>query len=508
MSDGHINRLVGWSVVGICLMAFVAIAAITATIYEYVPHSEDEVAYVFQAKVFASNRLVVPTPPAPDAFWTPFVVDYQGLRFSIKYPIGWSLLLSLGYRLGLPWLINTLLGSASLGLMAWLAAQLYGKQPAATGVERFLPLWVAGLGLLTPGFLFLSSSLLSHPASLFWTALALLSFYRLVSGSSARKAFWAFGTGFCLGWVFIIRPFDALGIALPLGLFLLAAIWRHECRWTAFLWLSLGGLLISLLPPLYWWSVVGQPFFDPYLLVWPYDKPGFGPDVGPQGYFLRDGLFLNTPLKLRALATGLFGWPGWSSLFFLPLAFITGQAKRWDWLLLSTILGTIFVYIFYWAFGGVDGGFPRYYYAALPAFLLLTVRGLTVSAQLLADHFGSKADWLLSLVVVGLMSYNLIWHLPPLLTAQKGRYAITPTPLNMVAQADLPGPNLILVEGFDSWHDFAAPFAANDPTLSGKTVFAIDWNQSYTADLRRHFLERDCYQLREKTLSPCPGLEE
>ena len=57
------NARFGWGVALICLTAFVAIAILSAQIFEHVPHSEDEVAYIFQAKLYAQNRLTVPTPP-------------------------------------------------------------------------------------------------------------------------------------------------------------------------------------------------------------------------------------------------------------------------------------------------------------------------------------------------------------------------------------------------------------------------------------------------------------
>jgi hypothetical protein len=110
---------VSWTVAGLCLAAFIIITVLFSQISEHVPHSEDEVAYIFQAKVFAQTRLAAPTPPYADAFWTPFVVDYEGQRFG-KYPIGWPLLLSLGFRLGAPWLVNTLLATLTLALIAHL----------------------------------------------------------------------------------------------------------------------------------------------------------------------------------------------------------------------------------------------------------------------------------------------------------------------------------------------------------------------------------------------------
>jgi len=498
-----------------CLAAFLAIAILADQIFEHVPHSEDEVAYIFQAKLFAQNRLTAPTPQYADAFWSPFVVDYQGQRFG-KYPPGWPLLLSLGVRLGAPWLINALLGTATLALIAWLGVRFYGSPHNRGDLSGNIAILAAGLGLVAPGFLFLSSSLLSHSASLFWNSLALASLYFLTGQNRATKEpgrAYAILTGAALGAAFVTRPFAALGIALPVGLFLGTLILRGRLKWTTLLWLALGGLPVAGLLPLYWWTITGQPTFNGYLLVWPYDRLGFGPDIGPQGYSLPDAIFINTRLKLTALATGLFGWPGWSSLLFLPIPFLTHRATRWDWLLLGTIGGMVAIHAFYWAFGGVDGGFPRYYYDALPALLLLTARGILITVDYLRRWqwpvFGRTipAHRLLVGVIAGFILYNFGVNLPPLLAAQKGKYNITPTPLEVVRQANLREPALILVQNVASWSDFAAPFTANSPTLDGPVVYAIDWQPGLTGRVRQQFADRVCWELHEDTLQRCPELD-
>lgn len=481
----------------ICLVAFSAIILLSAHVFEHVPHSEDEVAYVFQAKVFAENRLAAPTPPYPQAFWTPFVVDHAGQRFG-KYPPGWPLLLSLGMRLNVPWLINTFLATLTLALIARLGICFYGP---AVG------LWAAGLSLVTPGFLFLSSSLLSHPASLFWVTLALVTLFCLFPTPPPICTLLA---GFALGAAFATRPFAAIGIGLGLGLFLLALIIRREIKWTGLLWLLVGGLATAALLPLYWWAVTGDPTFNAYLLVWPYDRIGFGPDIGPYGYGLAEA-GLNTRLKLTALATGLFGWPGWSSLIFIPLPFLTRRASHWDWLLLSILLSLIGVHVFYWAFGGTDGGFPRYYYDALPSLLLLTARGLQISTTFLARWSLPippgrllSLSWLPAVLVILFTGYNFIWNLPPLLAAQKGKYGITPAQLQAVERANLSAPALVIVKNVDRWSDFAAPFVANSPTLAGPVVYAIDWGPAFNQKLREHFRGRVCWELEGEILRRCP----
>ena len=482
----------GWSLGLICLAAFITTALLAHTIFEHVPHSEDETAYLFQAKVFAQNRVFAPTPANDSAFWTPFVVDYQGRRFG-KYPPGWPLLFSLGVRLNAPWLVNSLLGAAALGLIGLLGRKLYGN---LTG------LLAAGLGLTAPGFLLLSGSMLSHPASLFWVSLALVG---AVYWTGPRGRLFALTSGLALGLAFITRPLAALSVGVLLGIFAVVLVVRKSIPLSTLLWLGSGGLLAATLLPLYWWRITGNPTFNAYLLVWPYDRLGFGPDIGPHGYHLPDAIFINTRLKLTALATGLFGWPGWSNLLLLPIPFIIQKAKRSDWLLLSLIGGIIGAHIFYWAFGGTDGGFPRYYYDALPAFLLLTARGLLVSSQLLTRR--THQWWLRQLPVMLatiFVIYNLTWNLPALLQQQKGKYGITPHPLHVVEQAGLTEPTLVIVKNVDLWSDFATPFAANSPTLDGPVVYAIDRGAESNGHLQAQFPNRACWELADNVLTPCP----
>lgn len=485
-----------WGVAGLGLAAFLAAGLFAARINQHLPHSEDEAAYLFQAQVFAQTRLTVPTPPLAAAFWSPFVVDYRGRRFG-KYPPGWPLLLSTAVRAGQPWLANALLGAAAVTLMAGLARLFY----CTTQRVCTLPLLAAVLMLVTPAFLFQSGSLLSHPASLIWVMLALAS----LAGVGKRPAV-AVLTGASLGAAFLTRPVSALAVGAVVVVFLLALILQGQIRPRALVWLALGGLPVASLLLLYGWQVGGSLAFNAYTLVWPYDRLGFGPDIGPQGYSLHAAIFINTRLKLALLASGLFGWPGWSNLIFLPIPFLARRANRWDWLLMGVIAAIVGVHVFYWAFGGADGGLPRYYYAALPAFVLLTAHGILILSQILGNWRSALRP--LPLALAGLLVLvNLTWNLPPLLAAQQGKYNITPAPLETVANANLTEPALVLVQNVKSWNDFAAPFAANHPILDGPVVYAIAWNPALAQQLQQLYADRQCWALDGTELLPCPPPE-
>ena len=56
-------------------------ALVADRVFEHLPHLEDEVAYLYQAKIYAGGHLVIESPEPRRAFWQPFVLDYEGSRF-------------------------------------------------------------------------------------------------------------------------------------------------------------------------------------------------------------------------------------------------------------------------------------------------------------------------------------------------------------------------------------------------------------------------------------------
>ncbi|MBZ0287821.1 MAG: hypothetical protein K8I30_09420, partial [Anaerolineae bacterium] len=51
-----------WIVLALVLFSAAMSALVSRTVFEHLPHLEDEVAYLFQAKTYAGGELVVPTP--------------------------------------------------------------------------------------------------------------------------------------------------------------------------------------------------------------------------------------------------------------------------------------------------------------------------------------------------------------------------------------------------------------------------------------------------------------
>ncbi|MBL8161672.1 MAG: hypothetical protein JNJ61_06760, partial [Anaerolineae bacterium] len=126
--------------------------------------------------------------------------------------------------------------------------------------------------------------------------------------------------------------------------------------------LALAGvtLLVGLIIPAYNYAATGDARKNLYLLVWPYDRVGFGEGYGRNGHTLEKGL-RQTRWDLSLTAADLFGWQigsfdeearqhilleadYWPNLglswLLLPFGLIIGLKRRWTWWALWLLAGT------------------------------------------------------------------------------------------------------------------------------------------------------------------------
>ncbi len=291
-------------VLALTFFAFAASAIFSRTVFDRLPHLEDEVAYLFQAKVFARRDWAAPAPTPANPFWQPFVIDYpNGLRFS-KYTPGWSALLALGVANGAGWLVNALCAALNVALVYRLAGEIFGR---GAGV------FAAALVAFSPMALLLNATLMNHTAALTFTLLFLWANWRM---SRARPLFYGALGGLALGVIVTLRPLTALGVAAPFivwhGLRVTRALLtrRRFARTLApLLLLSAFTLAISSAIPLYNAATTGDPFKNLYTLVpgWEYDRVGFGEGYGRSGHTIEKGV-AHMRYDLSLTAADLFGW--------------------------------------------------------------------------------------------------------------------------------------------------------------------------------------------------------
>lgn len=333
--------------------AFGAAALLSRTVFERLPHLEDEVAYLYQAKIFARFQAVAPIPEPRRAYWQPFVVDYSatGSRFG-KYTPGWPALLSTGVNLGAPWMVNALLAALTVALIYRLGSEIFNRD---TG------LIAAALAAFSPMTLLLNASLMGHTAALFYVTLFIFAYWQLEQGRRAVR--WGIVAGITLGLLAITRPLPALALAVPFivwsGVRLLKALHRRDTETPAdsqrnfddaelapsiisaferpapakspafavsetqhsapgtqhavwkllkpLLALSICTLIISAATPAFNAAATGDFRQNLYELVWSYDKIGFGECCGRNGHTLEKGL-RHARFDLSLTAADLFGW--------------------------------------------------------------------------------------------------------------------------------------------------------------------------------------------------------
>src|SRR5512140_184430 len=206
-------RKAGWIALFFSIAGVLAAYWMTARVFEGLPHVEDEMAYAWQAEVYAHDQLTAPSPPDLDQMYVPFVVNHNGQR-AAKYPPGWPVMLSFGIRVGLrPW-VNPLLAGLAIWLIYRLGSKIFSRPIALLG---------SFLTLTSPFFLVLSGSLHSSTFSFVLSLVFILAWvdtFNLAphngNESNHPAPMWltTLLAGLSLGILALTRPLTAAGVAL------------------------------------------------------------------------------------------------------------------------------------------------------------------------------------------------------------------------------------------------------------------------------------------------------
>jgi 4-amino-4-deoxy-L-arabinose transferase-like glycosyltransferase len=478
-----------WVAIAGCLLVFVAAGLVADQVLERVPHLEDEVAYLFQAEVFASGEAFAATPSRPRCFFAPFVVDYEGRRFG-KYPPGWPALLSLGVRLGQRWWVNAIGAALTVSLVFRLAHDLYSPQIGGLA---------SALAATSPFVLLLAGSLMSHTWCLVFATAFLWSVCQ-ARFRQRRQTLWMIVAGVALGAAFVIRPFTAIAFALP------TAIWaaRRLARrgdWRVVWSLGVGFVPLALIVPVFNALWTGDPLTFPYVLFWPYDRLGFGPGTGPLpgGNTVWLGLS-EAAVTLGHLANDLHGWPT-QSLTFVVLGFVLGPRLERDRFLGASALSLILGYVLYWTSGDVFG--PRYAYEASSALFVLSATGIVRVADW-ARRRGFA--WGLRLTIGLLCIVYGAFYLPAQFQRYHGLYGISGRTREILKKADLENA-VVFVREHRGWWDYAVPFSLNAPDLDSDVVYVSDCER-YHRELVAEYAGRRAYYFDGEVVSPyAPGAD-
>jgi len=483
----RLTNLIDWLALLIAFATVFASYLVSDRIYERMAHFEDEMAYVWQAQAVSNGDLVLPSPPNPKSFMTPFVVDHNGMRFG-KYPPGWPVVLAIGFATGLEDWINPLLAGLGIWLLFLLAKRI---------TSRPISLLTVILMLTSPMFWLLSGSLLSHAWSLVLalgiTLAWLDTFQSREEWEPPRKWLTIAIAGLSLGVLVLTRPMDGLGVAIPFfihGSILLSCgdkSTRQRVLAISLLAALVGGLLFA-----WQFAVTGDPFLNPYTLWWKYDKYGFG-----EGYGRWDGAHTWDHAEFiieyslwspRGTRGDVFGWDQlwW---MFLPFGLWALRKKASAWIVTGIFPALILAYVPYWI-GSWQYG-PRYYYAGMVTVALLTAAGVFW----LAGHGLLIRKILAGTALAIFVGYNLFAYLPARLWEMHGMYNINRSMLEPFYTLDAQKiePAMIIVHTKNEWTEYGGLLELQNAHLSTPFIFALNRRDSVIADFYDGFPDRQLY---------------
>jgi hypothetical protein len=312
------------------------------------PPTGDDYSYLYQAKLFASGKIYAEDPLYdPKDSLNDYVAmgcleDNHGHRFS-KYPPGWPALLALGQLLGVPWLVDPVLGA----VLVFLILRYVGRRMGENLVK------VTGILLTLCLFLcYYAASLRAHIS----TALFVFAAFTAYDAAQQRRRcsrLLLFSAGALLGYSSMIRYIDWAPLAAWIGISLV--------RRRMFAELTVFGVGFGLLAS-------GNLLYDTLLLGHPLQTPTTVNNL-PSG--MADRLMVS---RIGFLVTGLRLV---TLLWVFPLALLPVvlwrryQASTNATVYLALFLMNIGLYFFFP--GAVGGPGPRYYLAYFPFLLLALV---------------------------------------------------------------------------------------------------------------------------------------
>jgi hypothetical protein len=350
------------SVLAIMVASCATYVVIARVVFGATPLNLDEIAQLYQARIFLEGRLWRAVAPHPEFFSIYHIVDVTDRVYG-QFPPGGPAMLALGEAFGAAWLIGPLCAMVAVG--AWAIA-LRRLEPRV--LTRLLALV---LFAFAPFLAFLAGTTMNHVPALMWLMLGVAA---LASSTRDDASHWpsALAGGFAFGAAATIRPADALAFALPAGAWYVARVVRRRARWRE---LVAAGVGIAIPLALLLWvnaRTTGAPLLFGYEVLWG-KAHGIGFHVDPSGV-------MHTPARglslvagyLRALQSHLFETPLPALLApFLALA-LTRTLRPLDRYLVASATLLVALYAAYWFDGEYLG--PRFFLPLVPVLTLWTAR--------------------------------------------------------------------------------------------------------------------------------------
>ncbi len=430
--------------------------------FEGIPKGGDEAAYYFQSKIYAAGHLAAPVPNVdnPMAYFPFRHFVFRNNMWFIVYTPFHSLLMAPFTAAGAAPLLGPLEGLLSL-LGIFLLIRLWtGETMGRISVI---------LLLLSPFFLFMTTTFMAHNTNLMLVTWSLYMISRRAEGASVA---FSLAGGFLIGLAFATKPYPVL---VWLFFIPLAVIVGCRDRWFRILAPAAAAAAIPfvlfLLSNNYY---TGNPLHAGYDLVRGGKLIGFGPD---KAWFPEYGDYAHTPLRglfnvVRQIGTGstiLFGWP-FLSLFPMLLALRRARKDRRVLLLFVPLL-LIMLLMFLHYCPAIDYG-PRHYFTFLPVILLLSAVGLREAVKYARRKKGIEGSNTVAVFSFSLFLITLFVYMPEGIERRSGPWQAIDSQPRIIAAGSVETPSIVFMQaGQRSYPNICSGMNFNSPFLDNEIIY-------------------------------------
>lgn len=455
------STMIGTAVIILITANMFVLLYTVSSVLEYIPHTQDEIVYLFQSKLLAHGlHLYIPSLPEGirHFFDHEFIIN-NGKWFGM-YTNGIPTLLALGQLLHAPFLVNPIVSCLTLTVLVLTMRKMH--------VGHWTIVMACTVLVISPMQILLSSSFMSH-------TLAGLATLVIFSGGLQKKPVLA---GIGGGVLLVTRPYNAVIMGAWYLVWVagdaLISIRRDKSHAYGHVVMALmKRYLIPLIPAVPFvifqlWNnlqVTGSVMTLPISVYSAHNTIGFGLRGTEWGSLFTFARGLELSLQNYLSLLDMFA----PVPFFVSLVpVIIGLISKRRRLVIATVsifLIQVFAYIPFHG-NGISYG-PRYWSEVVFALAILFALGLEVLYERWHIRLGIIVHPAIIMVVILLYA---VPRLQSVLIRFTGYNAMTP-PTQVLSR--LQGRrSLVLVESGDVWQQYGKYFAYVDPFFESDVIFA------------------------------------
>jgi len=430
--------------------------------YHHLPVSLPGTAMSFQAQIFQTGNLSYPSPDSKEFFEFPYLSNE--IRWFSQFAPGWPALLSLGYWLRVPWLLNSLFAIGFLYIFYCFSRNIYDQDTAILSCL---------LLILSPVFTRTGAGFLQYPALFFflWSF-----FYQIKRIETTDNNLPAVLAGIFWGISFNIDPKNSLSFGIPIIFYSMFLFARQKN--------GIKGGIFGVTAAL---SMV--PFFlNNYFLSgkwWVFGTNHlYGATLSAQKKPFLDSLIFALA-RLDEINRSLFYWPIPSlTFFFIFIILLRTDKQRWDYLLILGFVGSFLAHVIY-----IDAhpGASNFLLVMIPIFILFSSRAIVLLPR-----------WLSGLKLAPQRTAGLLWVILLILFLPKiDRLFSFPEEIpDLAAKLRQQNKEKALIFVDKDWEKYRVAFRMNHPDLKNSNYIAARDLGDYNRKLVSEFSDYPAYRYR------------